>query len=88
MSTDPSHPFHPFVQALLWCTVINYILLILWFAILKCKHDWIYNLSTGPSVKVSREQFDTYNFLGIILFKSATILFFLVPYIALRIVGV
>jgi hypothetical protein len=73
-------------QFFLWCTVINYCLLILWFVIMRLPHAWIYNLS-GKPFRLSEEQFDAYNLVGIITYKLAIVLFCLVPYIALRIVG-
>jgi hypothetical protein len=73
-------------QVFLWCTVINYALLILWWVIILLPHSWIYNLS-GKPFRVSEEQFDSYNLIAIIFYKMCIVLFFLVPYIALRIVG-
>jgi hypothetical protein len=31
-------------RALLWCTVINYGILLMWFLVFILAHDWIYNL--------------------------------------------
>jgi len=73
-------------QVFLWCTVINYCLLILWWVILRLPQKWIYNLSCGP-LQVSEAQFDSYNLTGIIIYKLSIVMLFLVPYIALRIVG-
>jgi hypothetical protein len=39
------------------------------------------------TVRVSAEHCDMINLTGIVLYKAGNILFFLVPYIALRIVG-
>jgi hypothetical protein len=41
----------------------------------------------GRWFRVSAEQYDVINLAGIVLFKMGIILFNLVPYIALRIVG-
>jgi len=73
-------------QFFLWCTVINYGLLILWWVIFSLKHEWIYVLA-GKRFKMSPETFDAHNLVGIIFYKICIILFCLVPYIALRIVG-
>ena len=73
-------------QALLWCTVINYCVLILWRVIFLLPHQWIYKLAGAP-FRLSDEQFDAYNLVGLMFYKLAIILFNLVPYIALRIVG-
>lgn len=75
------------LQALfLWCTVINYCLLILWWVLIRLPHGWIYRLS-GKPFQVSEAQFDAYNLIGIIFYKMAIIMFFLVPAIVLRLVG-
>jgi len=73
-------------QAFLWGAILNYCLLILWWVIIRLPHEWIYNLS-GKGFSVSREQFDSCNLLGIILYKIGIIMLFVTPYIALRIVG-
>ena len=72
-------------DALLWCTVINYALLVIWFLLLALPHDGLYRL-WGRWFRVTSEQFDAINFSGIVLFKLGVILFNLVPYIALRII--
>jgi hypothetical protein len=73
-------------EALLWCAVINYGLLLVWFLLLVLPHEWLYRL-WGRWFRLSTEQFDTINFAGIALYKVGIILFNLVPYIALRIVA-
>ena len=71
---------------LLWCTVINAGLLLLWGLLFTLPHDWLYRL-TARRFRLSVEQFDAINYAGIVIFKIGVILFNLVPYIALRIVG-
>lgn len=73
-------------NALLWCSVIDYGLLILWFLLLMLPHQWMYRLCSR-SCGLKSEQFDAVNFAGIVLFKILIILFNIVPYVALRIVG-
>ena len=70
----------------LWCTVINYGVLLLWVLAFWFVHDWHYGL-TSRFFKVSVEKYDLINFCGIAAFKIALILLNLVPYIALCIVG-
>jgi len=69
---------------LLWCAVINYGILLLWFLVFTLAHDWV---SRVHGFRLSAEQFDAINYAGIILFKMATFFFNLVPCIALYIVG-
>jgi hypothetical protein len=69
----------------LWCTVINYAVLLLWVVIFWFVHDWHYRL-TNRFFKVSVETYDLVNFSGIAAFKIAIILLNLVPFLALCII--
>ncbi len=71
-------------SALLWCTIINYGLLMLWFAFFVLPHQWLYRLSRW-GFHLTDEQVDAINYAGMALYKIGIILFNLVPYIALRI---
>ena len=73
-------------SALLWCAAINYGILLVWFAIFMLPHGALYRM-WGRWFRLSAEQFDVVNFAGIALYKTSILLFNLVPYIALRIVG-
>jgi hypothetical protein len=73
-------------DAFLWCSIINYGLLLVWFLLLVLPHEWLYRL-WGKWFRLSPEQFDAINFAGIVLFKIGILLFNLTPYVALRIVG-
>jgi hypothetical protein len=70
----------------LWCVVINFGLLMVWILLFALPHDWLYRC-LGSWFRVSPEQVDAINFGGIVLYKMAILMFNLVPYIALRIVG-
>jgi hypothetical protein len=76
-----------FVRSLLlWCTIINFGLYLLWVGLFTQAHSW---LSRGYCRRfhVSSEQFDGINYAGVVLYKLAILLFNPVPYIALRIAG-
>lgn len=73
-------------EVLLWCSIINYGLLVVWFLFLVLPHEWLYRL-WGKWFRLSAEQFDAINFAGMVLFKIGVLLFNVVPYVALRIVG-
>jgi hypothetical protein len=73
-------------DALLWCAIINYGLLLAWFLCFILVHDWMRRLH-GRWFRLSVEQFDTVHYAGMAMFKIGILLFNLVPYIALRIVG-
>jgi len=73
-------------SALLWCTVINYGLLLVWFALFALPHEWMYRI-WGRWFRLTAEQFDAVSYAGIVLYKMGILLFNMVPYIALRIVA-
>jgi hypothetical protein len=72
-------------EVLLWCTVLNYGVLLVWFLFFLLAHDWLYRLH-GRWFQLPREQFDALHYGGMALYKIGILLFNLVPYIALRIV--
>lgn len=70
----------------LWCTIINFAVLLLWFLLFSLAHDWIHRLH-GRWFRLSVEQFDAIHYAGIAAYKIGILLFNLVPYVALRIVS-
>jgi len=73
-------------NALLWCAVINYGLLLWWCVYYALAHDWMLRIS-GIWFHLPAHQFEAINFAGILFYKVAIILFNIVPCIALHIVG-
>jgi hypothetical protein len=73
-------------NALLWCAVLNYGLVVVWFLLYVLAREWLYRL-WGRWFRLTAEQLDTINFAGMVLYKVGILLFNLVPYVALRIVG-
>ena len=73
-------------DAFLWCSIINYGLLVVWFLLLALLREWLYRL-WGKWFRLSAAQFEAINFAGMALFKIGILLFNVVPYVALRIVG-
>jgi hypothetical protein len=69
-------------EFLLWCAVINYLLLLWWVAIVVFAHDWYFRLSRRL-FRVGVERFDAVNFAGIAFYKIGIVLLNLVPLIAL-----
>jgi hypothetical protein len=69
-----------------WCTVINWGLLLFWFLYFKLGHDWIYKCHS-KWFDIPVDKFDAIHYGGMAAYKMGTILFNLVPYLALRIVG-
>ncbi len=72
-------------EVLVWCTVINFGILIYWWLMFMLAHDFVYRLH-GKWFKIPVEQFDAIHYKAIAFYKLAIILFNLVPYIALTIV--
>ena len=72
--------------ALLWCAVINYGVMLVWFLFFILARDFMHRLH-GRWFRLSREQFDMVHYAGMAIFKLGIILFNLLPYVALRIVG-
>ena len=78
------------IQALtkffMWCTVINGGLLLLWTTMFMFAPDLVYR-TQSKWIPIPRETFNVvmYSFLG--LFKIVFLVFVVVPYVALLIVG-
>ena len=70
----------------LWCTVIDYGVLLVWFLVFVFAHDWIQRVH-GRWFRLSREQFDALHYAGISMFKIGIILFNLVPFVVLSLLG-
>lgn len=71
-------------DALLWCFIINYCVLLIWFLVIRFAGHRLYFMARW--VHLSNEQFDVGNYTVMALYKIGIALFNLVPYIALRIV--
>jgi hypothetical protein len=65
----------------LWCSIINYALLLLWTFIATIGRRWWYG-PVGRIFPISREQFDVINYAGIALYKMGVLLLNVVPFIA------
>ncbi|HEU5116664.1 MAG TPA: hypothetical protein VFT74_08300 [Isosphaeraceae bacterium] len=70
----------------LWCTLINFGVLLLWTVISVLPHGWMFNL-WGHWFRLKPEQFEFVLFLGLLLDKVLILVFNIVPYLALLIVS-
>ena len=70
---------------LLWCVIINYIILLVWFVVFLLAHDAIFRLHSRW-FRLSVEQFDVTMYASMAIYKVGVILLNLVPLIALWIV--
>ena len=73
-------------STLAWCSVINLGLLVWWWLFFSLAHDWTYRIHS-KWFRIPVEQFDAIHYCGMAFFKLAILLFNLVPYLSLRIVG-
>ena len=70
----------------MWCTILNVALLLLSSLICVCAADWAYRIHS-KLFSISRETFNVVIYSFIALYKLLVIVFILIPYIALLIVG-
>lgn len=70
---------------LLWCAIINYAILLVWFLLFLGAHDWMQYIHTAW-FNLTPGQFDALHYGGMTAFKIGILLFNLVPYVALTIV--
>ena len=71
---------------LLWCTAINYGILLVWFLFFALGRDWIQGIH-GRWFHLSGDQFDAIHYAGMAIFKIGILLFNVVPLVVLCIVG-
>ena len=71
----------------MWCTIMNGALLVLWTIIYMLAPDLVYRTQSKFFFPIPRETFNVvfYSFIG--LFKIVFLVFNVIPYVALRIVG-
>jgi hypothetical protein len=73
-------------SVLLWCTIINYGILLVWLLAFISAHDPIQRLH-DRWFHLSRDQFDVLHYGGMAIFKIGILLFNLIPFIAMSIVS-
>ena len=71
---------------LLWCLVLNYGILLLWFLVFWLGHDWMFKLHSRW-FDISKERFDSIHYASMAVYKVGIFLFNLSPYVALRLIG-
>lgn len=70
---------------LLWCTIINYGVLLVWFLVFVFGHEWIRCFHTRW-FHLSNEQFDTLHYTGMMIYKIGILLLNLIPFLVLWII--
>ncbi|MFV3372410.1 DUF6868 family protein [Pseudomonas sp. NY15435] len=66
---------------LLYCTLINYAILLVWFAAFTLAHDFVYRLHTRWFA-LPVEKFDGIHYGGMAIYKIGVLLLNLVPLLA------
>ena len=64
-------------DALLWCVVINYGILFVWFGVFVFTYDWLYRMHTRW-FRLSVETFDAIHYAGMSVYKIGVIVLNLV----------
>lgn len=72
-------------EILIWSLVINYGILLVWFAVFGQAHDWLYRLHTRW-FHLSRETFDAIHYGGMAAYKVGILLLNLAPLVGLFLV--
>jgi hypothetical protein len=73
------------VSFLVWSTVLNYAVLLLWFTVFRAAHEWLYRLH-GHWFTLSPDTFDTIHYAGLAGYKILVLIFNVVPLLALLLV--
>jgi hypothetical protein len=73
-------------NVLLWSTVINYAILLVWFLVFMLAQDWLRHLH-GRWFRLSDDQFDALHYAGMSIYKIGILLFNLVPCLVLTLLG-
>jgi hypothetical protein len=71
---------------LLWCSVINYALLLLWVVLYLAARNWLVRVH-GGLFHLKAEMVDTVNYALIVLYKIGILLFNFIPFIVLWLIG-
>ena len=68
------------------CTLLNYAILIVRFAVFSLSYDWLYSVHTSW-FPMSKENYNVINFLAMAVYKILVLVLNLIPYLALTIIG-
>jgi hypothetical protein len=67
----------------LYCFLMSFALLLLWFVFYLLAGDWAYSIHTGW-FELSRHDFDLVNYWGMAFTKFCAIIIFLFPYLSIK----
>lgn len=77
---------HLMSDFLLCCTILNYLVLLVWFSAFSLAHEWMFRLH-GRWFRLAPAQFDALHYGAMAAYKVGILLLNLVPLIALNIVA-
>ena len=77
--------FDTLAKVLLRCFVLAYFFLLLWFVLCVFAGDVIYGIG-GKPFGLTPHEFDMTNYCGMAIVKGTVVLFFLCPYVAIRVI--
>jgi hypothetical protein len=69
----------------LWCFVLSMCLLLLWFVFYLGAGNWVYSVHSR-FFDITRHEFEVVGYCGAGLVKIAAFLFFLFPYVAIKLI--
>ena len=84
-STDVNDLLDAIAKVLLWCFVLGFLLLLIWVGVFVLAGDVIHDLH-GKMFGLSPHELNLIHYCGIAFVKLCVFLFFLFPYIAIRMV--
>ena len=84
-SMNSSGLFNTLAKVLFWCFVFGFLLLLLSFVILATAGDWVHQIHS-KWFDVTRHEFDLICYCVLAIAKTYVVLFFLVPWAAIRLV--
>ena len=85
MSTQISEWLEVIAKVLLLCWLFGFLLLLFWFGVYAVAGDQVLKIH-GTWFDLTKHDFDLMNYYGMAFVKVCVFLFFLVPYIAIRLV--
>lgn len=83
-SNNVNELFDTLAKIMLRCFVLGYVLLLLWFVVSLVATGLIYGI--GKLYGLTPHEVDLINYCGMTGVKCVVLLFFLIPYIAIRLV--
>ncbi len=79
-------PLAELKSLLLYCALINYAALLLWFAVFALGRDGLYRLH-GRWFRIAPARFDALHYQAMVLYKVGVLLFNLAPLAALHLIA-